>query len=144
VSVPKEPKNLGELLAASGALRPDPNRVSLSQWRSAVGDRIAARSRPGKLVEGLLTVVVASSPWAQELSLLSDAIVRRMGEQGLMVRRLRFSIGHVEPITSAEPPHRVKRRELPPALRARLAKITDPELRRAIEEAATLSEPSKS
>jgi hypothetical protein len=143
MSVPKQPKNLGELLAASGALRPDPNRVSLSQWRSAVGDRIAARSRPGKLVEGLLNVIVASSPWAQELSLLSETIVRRLGEQGLLVRRLRFSTGPIEPIASAEPPHRVTRRELPPALRARLAKITDPELRRAIEEAATLAEPQK-
>lgn len=137
----KDPTNLRDLLSLSPALRSQPGRIGQHQWRLAVGDRVAARSSPGKLVEGLLTVVVSSSTWAQELSLLSTTIVERLQAEGLRVRRLRFVVGRVEPLAQEPAPARVSRRELPRQLRARLERIDDPELRAAIAEAASYRPP---
>jgi predicted nucleic acid-binding Zn ribbon protein len=62
------------------------------RWRRAVGDRIAARAEPGWLKGSVLTVIAASSAWAQELSLLGEEIRRRLGEHGLRVEGIRFVV----------------------------------------------------
>jgi nitroreductase len=114
--------------------------VSPRDWEAAVGSRIAARAQPVLLERGVLLVRAATSTWAQELTLLADAIVEQLRGRGLSVRLLRFRVGPVEaPERQAarEPP----RREpplvpLPLVVREELARVGDAELREAIARAA--------
>lgn len=105
-------------------------------WREVAGDRVALRTAPGGIENGVLTVVVSSPVWAQELSFLSEEIVGRLVARGLSVRSIRFRTG-VVPERSKPPPAR--RLPRPMALSAdaqeRLAKVDDPELRAVIAEA---------
>ncbi|MGK3988860.1 DciA family protein [Sorangium sp. So ce136] len=110
-------------------------------WEAAVGSRIAARARPLKLERGVLHVRAASSTWAQELSMLGDAITTQLRARGLPVQSLRFRVGKVEPV--ARPPWREevrpapKEAPLPVEVRRELGKVADPELRDAIAKAAS-------
>ncbi|WP_437622505.1 DUF721 domain-containing protein [Sorangium sp. So ce1151] len=110
-------------------------------WEAAVGSRIAARARPLKLERGVLHVRAASSTWAQELSMLGDAITTQLRARGLPVQSLRFRVGKVEPV--ARPPWREevrpapKEAPLPLEVRRELGKVADPELRDAIAKAAS-------
>ncbi|WP_437555651.1 DciA family protein [Sorangium sp. So ce367] len=110
------------------------------EWEAAVGSRIAARARPLKLERGVLHVRAASSMWAQELSLLGDAITAQLRSRGLPVQSLRFRVGKVEPV--ARPPWREevrptpKEAPLPVEVRRELGKVADTELRDAIAKAA--------
>ncbi|WP_437540094.1 DciA family protein [Sorangium sp. So ce726] len=110
------------------------------EWEAAVGSRIAARARPLKLERGVLHVRAASSMWAQELSLLGDAITAQLRSRGLPVQSLRFRVGKVEPV--ARPPWREevrptpKEAPLPVEVRRELGKVADIELREAIAKAA--------
>jgi hypothetical protein len=112
--------------------------IDRERWRQAVGDRIAARTEPGWLKNNVLTVVTASAAWAQELSLLSEEIRRRLAEHGLNVRGLRFVVrdGAGSPSTAAPAQQTLARRDLPDALREQLEAIGDPELAAAIADAA--------
>jgi predicted nucleic acid-binding Zn ribbon protein len=49
-------------------------------WREAVGPEIAAEATPTSERRGVLTVSCAASVWAQELDLMSLAIVARVNE----------------------------------------------------------------
>jgi hypothetical protein len=112
--------------------------ISLADWQRAVGERLARKAHPDRLSDGVLTVRVPSSTWAQELSLLSEVVLERLGAAGHRVQKLRFQVsaGHVAP----DPPViRVRRVALPPQLAETLARLDDPELREAIAEAASLS-----
>ncbi len=109
-------------------------------WRQVVGDRIANRTMADRLQGDVLEVRVASSVWAQELSLLSGDIVARLRQRRVRVRRIRFKVGTIPELDSAEPmappPDPVP---IPDGLRARLAALDDPELAAAIAEAASYS-----
>ena len=115
--------------------------MSARDWEAAVGTRIAARAMPAKLDRGVLHVRVASSTWAQELSLLGEPILAQLRARGVHVEALRFRVGHVEV------PERSKTREdhvrtsppavaLPPQLAEEVANVPDEELRAAIRHAA--------
>jgi hypothetical protein len=109
------------------------------RWRSAVGERIASRTEPGRLRAGVLTVHAASAAWAQELTFLSPEIVLRVQGLGLPVKSLRFvvreAVGTATPRRAPARP--VQKKPLPEELEARLASVADPELRAAIGEAAS-------
>lgn len=129
---------LGRLVRPPGA----PPAVDAELWRRAVGPRIAARSAPGSLSKGTLTVRVASPTWAQELSLLSDEIRRRLGEAGVAVESVRFRVdgragAETGAVTERQPPRPPV--PLPPELAARIDAIDDPELRRVMTRAARYS-----
>src|SRR5262249_22807512 len=93
--------------------------IDRESWRRAVGDRIAERTEPGWLKGSVLTVIAASSAWAQELSLLSSEIVRRLVERGLRVQAIRFVVrdgaGYRSGLSRLK---KASRAELPPELRA--------------------------
>lgn len=118
----------------------DTSPMPFRDWEAAVGSRIAARARPLKLERGVLHVRAASSMWAQELSLLGDAITAQLRSRGLPVQSLRFRVGKVEPV--ARPPWREevrptpKEAPLPVEVRRELGKVADTELRDAIAKAA--------
>ena len=134
---------LDDILRAARGLRP-PRDVALPPiarevWDRAVGSRIACRAQPVRLERGVLLIRVASAAWANELSLLGEEIRRQLADQGLSVEALRFVVGRVE---VADRPPQPRRRAaspdvpLPEGLRGPMAKIDDPELRRALEVAA--------
>jgi len=137
-----KPAALGSLLASSreAAARYAGTAIDREQWRRIVGERIALRTEPGAKRGRELTVNVASSSWAQELSLLVNEIVARIRAAGFGVDTVRFRVKEVSapPRESAarKPPHR--KAPLPSALDAQLANIEDAELREAIGEAAAL------
>jgi len=109
-------------------------------WEEAVGSRIAARARPLRLDQGVLLVLTSSSTWAQELSMLSDAILSALKERGVPVKSLRFRVGEVAPPT--RPPERAAPRRVPPlvalpgSVKKELEDVEDEALRDSIAKAA--------
>lgn len=141
------PSSLGDVLAESRKFALERSHAPMDRYtyRLAVGRRIADRTELGQLRRGELTVYVASSAWAQELSLLAPQMLERLRDRGLTVERLRFRLraggpsgGLPRPRASVESPPPL-RKHLPPELDARLAKLDDEELRLAISEAAGLA-----
>ncbi|MBK9260869.1 MAG: DUF721 domain-containing protein [Polyangiaceae bacterium] len=115
--------------------------VSARDWEAAVGTRIAARAMPAKLDRGVLHVRVASSTWAQELSLLGEPILAQLRARGIPVEALRFRVGQVDA------PERSKTREehvrttppavpLPSNVAGEVERVRNAELRDAIRRAA--------
>ncbi|WP_437734040.1 DciA family protein [Sorangium sp. So ce1335] len=137
-------ERLGALIQRESSLSAptevDAAPMPFREWEAAVGSRIAARARPLKLERGVLHVRAASSTWAQELSMLGDAITTQLRARGLPVQSLRFRVGKVEPV--ARPPWREevrptpKEAPLPVEVRRELGKVADVELRDAIAKAA--------
>jgi hypothetical protein len=135
------PESLEHVLARAGDDRFAPNRAPLPPhvWAAAVGARIAERTHPVAVENGVLIVRAATSVWASELSLLSDALLARLRTAGVKVRALRFRVGAVEPpehlpelrATRVPPPT-----ELDPRIARTIARIEDEELRDAITRAA--------
>ena len=109
-------------------------------WKRAMGDRIASRSQPEQLKDGVLQLTVVNSVWAQELSLLSTTIVERLQHLGYIVERIRCRVGRLDvdsapqarklPVVTAPPV------ELPAELAQHLERIDDADLKATIESAA--------
>lgn len=114
--------------------------ISDRAWREAVGSRIADRARPVELERGILVVRAATNVWAHELSLLSEDLLARLRDRGLVVNSLRFRVGEVEPLS---PPPATRRARavpppapLPPGLQEAIRTVPDDELRETIADAA--------
>lgn len=135
---------LGLVLLRDSALRVpasiETSPVAPRDWEAAVGSRIAARARPLRLDRGVLLVRTATATWAQELSLLTEAILSQLRGRGLTVDALRFQVGPVD--APARPPSRAEVRTapaevpLPQEVHAVVAAVADPDLRDAIAHAA--------
>lgn len=69
-------------------------RRVLTEWRELVGERIAARTWPGRIKDGMLPIRVSNSAWMHELSFLRDQLLARLRErtEGL-VQDIRFYAG---------------------------------------------------
>ncbi len=135
---------VGRLLAGSAELASRGDRIDHERWRRIVGERVAERTRPGKIQRGVLTVYVASSVWAQELSLLSSAMKDRLAEAGFAVNEVRFRVGDIgERVVTAPsaplPARAIPKIALPDDLAQRLERVDDPGLRAVIAEAAAYS-----
>lgn len=74
------------------------------QWDAVVGPAIARRARPLRLSSGVLTVVVSSAPWMQQLSFmkaeLRDRLNRCLGEE--RIRELVLKAGRVAEVAAAD------------------------------------------
>ena len=112
--------------------------ISPSDWQGAVGEKLAQRTHPERMADGVLTVRVPSSTWAQELSLLSQVVLERLQAAGHSIQRLRFHVSPSPPKADI-PVTTVRRAELPVALQRSIAQVADPELRSLIAEAAAYS-----
>jgi hypothetical protein len=136
------PEPLDELLERAGENRFARKQlpVPLATWRKAVGPRIADRARPIALERGVLVVKVATSVWANELSLLAPQLVEKLAASGVEVKSLRFRVGPLDVIEGI-PQLKQYRRVPPPVplgaeLERSLADVEDEELRGTIERAA--------
>jgi hypothetical protein len=135
------PEGLDQVLARAGEDRFAPNRLPLPPhvWAAAVGARIAERTRPIAVEGGVLIVRAATSVWANELSLLEEALLARVRAAGVSVRHIRFRVGPVDPPERA-PEVRAAKVPAPVPLDARLARaidaVADDELREVIAGAA--------
>jgi hypothetical protein len=135
------PEALEQVLARAGEDRFAPNRAPVPPhvWAAAVGARIAERTMPIAVEGGVLVVRAATSVWASELSLLSDALLARLRKAGVSVRALRFRVGTVVPPDRSSE-LRTTKVPGPATLDARLAQtltvVEDDELREAITRAA--------
>ncbi len=135
---------LGAVLKGLGTIRVPPSveasPVAYRDWEAAVGSRIATRARPTKLERGVLHVRAATSTWAQELSLLADAIVFQLRGRGVDVASLRFHVGPID--APSRPASRDDVRRAPPSaplpteLAEQVSRVADEDLRAAIAEAA--------
>ena len=135
---------LGFVIHADTSLRVpasiEASPIAFRDWEDAVGTRIAARARPLKLERGVLLVRTASSTWAQELALLSDAILTQLRARNVAVDSLRFRVGQIE--APDRPPSREEVRvspaevPLPASVQSEIARVEDPELRAIIAHAA--------
>lgn len=110
------------------------------RWADLVGPQLSERTQPTSLRDGLLTVVVASAAWLNELTFMRGALVGRINElvgQGT-VAAIRLVAGQVRPPPAPAPleeqpayvelpPHEVERVE-----REVAEQVDDPELREAI------------
>jgi len=115
--------------------------IDRESWRRAVGTRIAARTEPGRLRAGVLTLHVASPAWAQELSFFTGEMLKRVNELGVRATSIRFQVrpdAGKKPAAAAHhlPPQ--PRAELSPEMLSELAGVSDPALRKAIAEAAAM------
>ena len=112
-----------------------------TRWGELVGERLAARTQPHSLKEGVLAVIVASSAWLNELSFMRGELVRRINEVigASTVTAIRLFAGPVRPrprfvkAEQVQPPPEV---ELPPEYIAEVerevAGVEDSTLREAI------------
>lgn len=114
--------------------------IPLANWRAAVGPRIADRTRPIALDRDVLVVKVATSVWANELSMLAPELIAKLASHGFIVKSLKFRVG---PLDVAEGiPQRKNYRQVPPPaalapeLERSLADVPDEDLRSMIEKAA--------
>src|SRR5689334_20056426 len=109
-----KPESLDGVIGRAGEDRFALHRAPISDrvWADVVGGRIAERARPITLERGVLTVRAATSVWASELSMLSDALLKRLRAAGFEIRELRFRVGPIEP--PARPPERRVTRRVPP------------------------------
>ncbi|HEY3498950.1 MAG TPA: DUF721 domain-containing protein [Polyangiaceae bacterium] len=138
----RSPSPLGVLLDETRDLSARAGGVVIDRetWRRAVGERIAQRTEPGRLRGGVLTLHVASAAWAQELSFFVPDLLARIAALGVKVTSIRFRVrpNIAHPGARAAAQREAPRAPLPPELEARLAAVSDPALRAAIAEAATL------
>ena len=135
------PAPVAELLAAAFRGTPAEHRLRELKiwqvWNSAVGEQIARRATPVAIRDGLLTVIVSTAPWMQQLTFLKKKIIDKInaaaGEE--LVRDILLKAGRVEEAAPQEPSGPAPKRPLSAEERQlvadQAAAVADPELREA-------------
>lgn len=116
--------------------------IPLARWRALVGPRIADRTRPIALERGVLVVKVATSVWANELSMLAPQILAKLKAHTDLpaVSSLRFRVGPLDVVEGIA--QKKDYRQVPPPAKLEpelvqaLGTIEDEELRAIMERAA--------
>ena len=70
----------------------------LSFWNDAVGENIASHTKPVKVYDGRMTVLVESSSWTQELTFLKSGIMERLNSTigRKVIKDIYFKIGEIK------------------------------------------------
>jgi hypothetical protein len=137
----RAPEALTAVLSRAGEDRFAKNRAPVAPhvWAAAVGARIAERTRPIGIENGVLLVRAATSVWASELTLLADTLLTRLRSAGVALTGMRFRVGPIDPPDRAVTVRRTtvpRPQPLDGRLTRAIGRIEDPELREAITEAA--------
>lgn len=136
------PERISNLLA--GGLTPElsarlKDLVIWQSWEQAVGKAIAGRAQPLRLVGGVLTVVVASGPWMQQLSFMKAELRERIN--GLLgderVKDIVLKAGRVHHDAGIAETERAPAKPLSSHQQARIAQqlsnLDDLELRQSLQ-----------
>ncbi|MCB2189690.1 MAG: DUF721 domain-containing protein [Deltaproteobacteria bacterium] len=133
----RPPQTLGDLLA--GVLPPRvaqqaPPPGLLAAWREAVGPALAARSWPVcRRESGELVVSVDGAAWRQELKMAEPELLARLAEGGYPALRLKLvQPRHLPPPPPPPPPARTLSPAEEQGLEDMVARVADPQLRRAL------------
>ncbi|ACD96159.1 DUF721 domain-containing protein [Trichlorobacter lovleyi] len=137
------PEPIGRLLGGRG-INPElaarlKDLVVWQSWDRAVGEAIARRARPLRLVGGVLTVVVSSGPWMQQLSFmkaeLRDRVNSLLGEE--RVREIVLKAGRISRDPEEDKEVRPAPKPLSPQqleqIRLQVSSVDDVELRQALQ-----------
>jgi predicted nucleic acid-binding Zn ribbon protein len=80
-------------------------------WPEVVGQTVAARATPVRIIKGTLTVAVSSGPWKQELTFLRRMMIEKLNERlgGEVVKEIVLKSGLVgrDSTVSPTPPEDV-------------------------------------
>jgi len=78
----KKIENIGSIIDSVVARMDINTKLKISgifnHWEEIVGKEIAKRSRPDKLVHKILYISVSNSTWANELSLMSEKLIKNI------------------------------------------------------------------
>lgn len=99
VPPPKPMRNvMSQLLAKRGYAQVQTAATCEAAWRQAVGDKIAADTRPGNVRRGVLEVLVRNSTILQELAFLKvkalKTLTNLIPEQ--QIKDVRFRVGTID------------------------------------------------
>jgi hypothetical protein len=109
-------------------------------WPEVVGQTVAARAIPLRIIKGTLTVAVSSGPWKQELTFLKGMMIEKLNERlgGEVVREIILRSGQIDrnDVMAPEPPEDAPRKKRLTArqlsfIDEQSAAIVDPEIREA-------------
>jgi hypothetical protein len=109
-------------------------------WDQTVGKQIASKARPSRFSAGVLTVVVNSAPWMQQLNFMKRDIVERLNDHlgKPLIKEIFLKAGTpvssepaVEPAKPAKRPLSQRERD---EITAAVSQVSDPELRKAFTE----------
>jgi len=139
----KMPRPIAVADILANALRGKPLEKRLKEgriwliWDDTVGAQIAAKARPASFRSGVLTVMVASAPWMQQLTFLKSGIIEklnaRLGEE--LVQEIYLRAGKPEALHSTPPQPKKQPRSLSATERLQIAEqtanIDEPGLRSA-------------
>lgn len=109
-------------------------------WPEVVGEALAGRAQPLRIINGTLTVAVSSAPWMQELrfmtALMREKLNSRLGAE--VVREIVLKAGRVDKLVAEKPEEIPLAHPLTPQQKAFIetqsAAIADPETRQALIE----------
>lgn len=103
-------------------------------WDRIVGPQIAAQARPGKMRDGVLTVMVASAPWLQQLNFLKGEILQRLNTHlgAPLIKEIYLKAGTLPRLSVAKaveplPEHSVTEQDMI-AIKKLVTLLPDPEL----------------
>ncbi|KKK76350.1 hypothetical protein LCGC14_2864560 [marine sediment metagenome] len=114
----------------------------LSFWNDAVGESIASHTKPVKVYDGRMTVLVESSSWTQELTFLKSGIMERLNSTigKKVIKDIYFKIGEIKKSFPEEKKEKTidfesvkldkEKRE---KIEESLEKIEDPEIREILK-----------
>ncbi|MSN25572.1 MAG: DUF721 domain-containing protein [Geobacter sp.] len=106
-------------------------------WPDVVGETVAARAQPLRIINGTLTVAVSSAPWIQELRFMTGMIKDKLNNNlgGEVVSEILLKAGKVQKTdnyTDTDPPQKKPlTAEQLAWIDEQASAITDPEAREA-------------
>lgn len=140
----RSPSPLSTLLADSFRGSPLEKRLGEVEiwriWGEVVGKQIAAKAWPSRFANGMLTVVVISAPWMQQLNFMKRDIAERLNEKlgSKIVLEIYLKAGKPPAPDKAREWVKPERRELSEAEKERItaavAAVHDPQLREQFAE----------
>ncbi len=89
---------LSQLLAKRGYAQVQTAAGCTAAWKAAVGDKLAADTRPGNVRRGVLEVLVRNPSVSSELGFLKTKIVKKLTQliPEQQIRDLRFRVGSLD------------------------------------------------
>lgn len=108
-------------------------------WDQTVGPQISTKARPSKFYDGVLTIVVVSAPWMQQLNFMkreiSEKLNRQLGKP--LVKDIYLKAGRPSKVERREIMEKHEKRLLTEdekeSVEAKVGVIADPELRQAFK-----------